>query len=136
MRISGKLAQFIREAQQRDSFWLEEAKLSFAIGLDHRCRSQGISKADLARKLGKSAAYITKIFRGDANLTIDSMNKLARVTGGKLVVEIADERPNPKLWERPILEQACKVANMPERFATAKSPIPLHSTEGKLAMVA
>ena len=50
-----------------------------------------LSYADLAEKIGTSAAYITKVFRGDANFTIESMAKLSRATGGKLHIRIIDD---------------------------------------------
>ena len=51
-------------------------------------RWRGLSYADLAKNLGTSAAYISKVFRGDTNLPIESMVKLARATGGQLDVRI------------------------------------------------
>jgi len=64
------------------------------LTLEQQRRAAGLSYADLAKKMGTSAAYISKVFRGDTNLTIESMVKLARATGGQLdarvlVVEVA-----------------------------------------------
>ena len=55
---------------------IEQNKNAFAILLNTLMMDQDISKADLSRLTGKSAPYITKVLRGDTNLTISSMTKL------------------------------------------------------------
>src|SRR5882672_2297342 len=44
---------------------------------------QEITKAELARRLHKSRAYVTKILQGNANFTLDTLVQLARVLGCK-----------------------------------------------------
>ena len=88
MTLSKKLKAFVDEAKQTDAYWVESAKLEFALALEQQRRAAGLSYADLAKKMGTSAAYISKVFRGDTNLTIESMVKLARVTGGQLDARI------------------------------------------------
>jgi transcriptional regulator with XRE-family HTH domain len=51
----------------------------------------------IANKLSTSAAYISKVFRGDTNLTIESMVKLARATGGRIEINIVDEDGSTRL---------------------------------------
>ena len=89
--IHPDLKQIIKEAESRDAYWVERAKLDFAVALERRCRASGISNTQLAKKLGTSAAYITKVFRGDTNFTIETMVKLARSAGAALDVKLADE---------------------------------------------
>ena len=55
---------------------VEKNKNDFAVLLNTLMMKQGISKADLARLTQKSAPYVTKVLRGDTNLTISSMTKL------------------------------------------------------------
>jgi len=45
--------------------------------------AQEITKAELARRLHKSRAYVTKILQGNANFTLDTLVQLARVLGCK-----------------------------------------------------
>lgn len=54
----------------------ERNKNDFAVLINTLMMEQGISKADLSRLTRKSAPYVTKVLRGDANLTISSMTKL------------------------------------------------------------
>lgn len=89
--IHPSLKAMLKQAEQRDSYWVEKAKLDFAIELNERCRAAGISNAQLARKLNTSASYITKIFRGDTNFTIETMVKLARAAGAAIDFHLVDE---------------------------------------------
>jgi len=53
----------------------------------------------IAKKIGSSAAYITKIFRGDSNMTIETMVKLARATGGQLEIKVIDAATASVQWD-------------------------------------
>lgn len=70
-------------------YCVESAKIDFAVALEHLMESQGLRKVDLAERIGASSAYITKVMRGDANLTIRTMALLARAAGGKLCIHVA-----------------------------------------------
>ena len=91
MKINRSLKEFISQSMSKDGYWIEKAKLEFAIGLEKKRKSEGLTYTTIAEKIGTSAAYITKVFRGDANLTIESMVKLSRATGGKLDIKIIDQ---------------------------------------------
>lgn len=90
MKMSKALKGFVDEAREGDSYWVESAKLQFALCLERQRRSGNMTYKAIAEKIGTSAAYITKIFRGDTNMTIDSMVKLARATGGRLDIRVVD----------------------------------------------
>jgi transcriptional regulator with XRE-family HTH domain len=82
-----------KEAEERDAFWTELAILEFTGQLHKLMQEKQISKVELARLLGTSPAYVTKIFRGDANFTMRSMVKLARVLGGRFTPGVIDLEP-------------------------------------------
>jgi len=98
MKISSKIKAFLEKAALSDSYWANKAKLGFAVSLEERRKSAGLSYKDMAVKLESSPAYMTKVFRGDANLTIESMVKLARATGGQLRLEIVDADSAVQPW--------------------------------------
>lgn len=62
----------------------EAAVLEFTEELVARMKSQGVSRAGLARKIGCSPAYVTKILRGSTNFTLETMVKIADVLGCKV----------------------------------------------------
>ncbi len=98
MGLSKALQKFAELAKGNDTYWIERAKLDFSMALENQRRGAGMTYAAIAKKIGTSAAYITKVFRGDANLTIESMVKLARSTGGRVNIQIVDEQADAKRW--------------------------------------
>lgn len=66
-------------------------KLDFAVHLENALKKSSISKAELAQRINKSAPWISKVLRGDANLTINTMCELAKAIGYKLHICIEDE---------------------------------------------
>lgn len=100
MKTSKNLTEWIDESKKSDSFWIEETKLNYSMALEKQLRASGLSYSALAKKIGTSAAYITKVFRGDSNLTIESMVKLARATGGRLNIYIANEASSVGRWDK------------------------------------
>lgn len=81
--------RWYRQIEQDDDYWVESAKIDFAFALDRLLHQQNLTKRALAERMHTSPAYITKALRGDANLTIDSMVRLARAAGGELHLHIA-----------------------------------------------
>ena len=53
---------------------------------------QKVSRAELARRLGTSRAYVTKLLGGNANFTLQTMTKVAMALGSTVHVHVADQR--------------------------------------------
>ena len=92
--------EMFSEVKKDDSYWSEKAKLDFAIELNGLLEKRKVSRADLARLLGKSPAYITKILRGENNFTIDTMTRIARALDGDLSLHITPKEENVQSWLR------------------------------------
>lgn len=118
MYISSELKAFIEEAAKDDLYWVEHAKVDFAVALEAQRRRSGLSYKALAERMKSSAAYISKVFRGDSNLTIESMVKLARAAGGKLEIRVIRQedfcfawnqeqtrQPSLRLQDRPLVAE-------------------------------
>jgi len=54
-----------------------------------------ISKAELARKLGKSKSYVTQILSGSRNMTLGSFSDICFVLGFKPEIKLPVEPANP-----------------------------------------
>jgi len=89
------------EAQKTDSYWTQETILKFTNQLYRLLKKKDISKKQFADKLGTSQAYITKVLRGDANFTIETMVKLTRALDGGLEIQIIPQEENVA-WYRVI----------------------------------
>lgn len=78
---------------------VDEVKIDFALCVERRLKQLGLSKTDLARQLGTSPAYVTKVLRGDANLTIKTMVELAHAVDGTLHLHIAPRQAKVRWFE-------------------------------------
>lgn len=94
MKMSKALHAKLDAVKKTDEFWIDSAKLDFALLIEDRRKQIGKSYADLADILNTSSAYISKIFRGDANLTIESMVKLSRSVGCNLEFSLKEIETN------------------------------------------
>ena len=86
------------EVENDDAFWTEKNILDFTSKLFQLMEHRNISKKELAERLGTSQAYITKIFRGNANFTLASMTKLVRSLDAKLEIQIVPKEENVTHW--------------------------------------
>lgn len=84
-------AQIFADARKRDSFWVEGAIIEFTADLERLMKRQGITNTELAERIGTSTAYITKVFRGNANFTLQTMVKLSRALDGNLHVHVVEK---------------------------------------------
>ena len=88
---------------ENDTDYLAEKNiLEFTLQLNQLMESREVSKKDLADALGSSQAYITKVFKGNANFTIATMTKLASALDGKLTIHITGKEEKNQRWFRAI----------------------------------
>ena len=81
--------KFIREAEAKPEYAAAAVVYDFTEDIWNLMEAQGLSRSELAARLGASPAYVTKILRGNANFTLVSMVKLASALGGELRVHLA-----------------------------------------------
>ena len=81
--------EFVQAARQSPEYWEFGAILDFTEAMVREMDRQQITRAELARRLGSSPAYVTKILRGDANFTLETMVKIARALDTELRVALA-----------------------------------------------
>lgn len=99
------------DARRRDTFHVEEAILQFTSDLHELMKNRGLNKAELARILGKSPAYLTKVFRGDANFTIESMVRLSRALNGQVHLHVAPVEAEVHWIDVPVLAPKARPVN-------------------------
>lgn len=91
MRMSNKAKAFFEKAKQTEKYWFSKAKMDFSVELARKAAEANLNGKSLADALGTSPAYISKVFRGDTNLTIESMVKLARATGAQVEIKLSKQ---------------------------------------------
>jgi transcriptional regulator with XRE-family HTH domain len=77
-------------AYSRDSFEyaLDRVILRFTKKVAEILKENGLSKRDLAAKVGCTPPNISKVFSGSPNLTVASMLKIARAVDCELQIEL------------------------------------------------
>jgi transcriptional regulator with XRE-family HTH domain len=81
----------LKAASKSVEYWSHAAMRFFVRDLGQRMEDLKMSRAELARKLDSSSAYVTKVMRGDVNFTLETMTKLAIAVQSRLVVRIEPE---------------------------------------------
>jgi transcriptional regulator with XRE-family HTH domain len=81
--------EMTKEFDNDPDYWTEGLKLDFAEEVGRLMEEQKISRAELARRLGTSPAYVTKILHWTANLTLTSMSKIALAFGSRVYLNLA-----------------------------------------------
>ncbi len=69
--------EWVAATRESPEMAVEHAKLDFAVAMERVMVQQGVNRAALARRTGTSAAAVSVALRGDANLTIDRMVRMA-----------------------------------------------------------
>lgn len=111
------------DLKKDDSFWIQKAIVEFSIELTRLMDRRGITKKEFAEKINSSQAYVTKVFRGNANFTIETMVKLARALDGNISLHITPKEEKKPNWYRAIdgkLKQPSRVPtfNWGDRIAS------------------
>lgn len=97
------------ELQKSIEFSFEAAKLDFALEVKRMMDQGNITNTELAELLGVSKPMISKLLRGDANATIETMVKTSRALGGELFLKIARDNCTPRFFE--LVKAEHRVAN-------------------------
>ena len=65
----------------------EHVAVSFLLQANLRMLDLNMSNADLAQRLGTTPAYVTRLFSGSVNLSIQSLVKVAQAVYGEVKLE-------------------------------------------------
>ena len=67
---------------------VEETAARFIRHIEDFMRFRGITRAELARRMGVSRPVVTRLFTGSPNLTIRRMTAVAHALGCELILEV------------------------------------------------
>lgn len=93
--------KLFEEARQHEDYWTEGLAVEFTEEISRLMKEKNVSRSVLAERIGHSPAYVTKVLRGDANLTIASMVKLARALGAEVRVHLAAAGSRTTWYDQP-----------------------------------
>ncbi len=78
-----------KDAEGHEDYWIAGSVQEFTEEIFRLMEQGEISRSELARRLGTSPAYVTKILRGNANFTLATMVRLARALGAELRLQLS-----------------------------------------------
>ena len=82
----------LEEAPKDEVYWdCRRAICGYTESLHRLMESRGVSKAELAKRVGTSLSYVTGVLRGSVNPTLRNMIRLARVLEGEVYIHVAGE---------------------------------------------
>lgn len=105
MTTKRSFKSLIDQAKKRDSYWVGKAIHDFTEELVALMELRGVNKAELARRIDTSPAYVTKVLRGDTNFTIESMVRMVRSLDGDFSLHITRKEDNVR-WYAAISPQS------------------------------
>jgi len=87
----GFLDDAIEQWQNDPVYQAEKLKLMLMEHVSAVMEEKNISRAELARRLGSSRAYITRLLDGSANMTVETLTRLSLALGCRLYIELREE---------------------------------------------
>ena len=74
-----------------DRYWVERSILDVTEEIVARMEQLGVSKSELANRLGKTPQFVTKLLHGSNNFTLETMVKVARQLNAEVRVHLQPE---------------------------------------------
>ncbi len=74
----------IAEQWEKEDLYVEKST-KIALSVLYALREQNITKKELADRMGVSAQYVSKIVKGNENLTLETITKLENALGIELI---------------------------------------------------
>jgi transcriptional regulator with XRE-family HTH domain len=100
--MGGSFKKLFAKIEKTLSYKKEKAKLDFTIELQELMKINNVTRADLARKLDRSNAYVTQILRGERNFTIETMVELADTLDSTIAIHFSPKSEKTVDWYRVI----------------------------------
>jgi len=80
------------ELDQDPKYWVESMRFDFVQEVERLMQERGISRAELARRLGASPAYVTQMLKALFNPTLLTLAKVALALGARVKLELVPEQ--------------------------------------------
>jgi transcriptional regulator with XRE-family HTH domain len=109
-----------RSRAEDPQYWADRAILRVAEEVFLALERCGITRAELARRLGTSPAYVTKVLRGNANFTIETLARLAHALDGEFKFHIAPRGMHTRWFDVPPKPPRAGQVAAPEARPTAR----------------
>lgn len=99
--MASYLQKLIHETENTPEFITEAAMLAFTEQIVKAMDATGLNRSELARRAGLDPAQITRILRGDHNVTARTMGRLVAALGGRLSIAIHPAKSAQLVHRKP-----------------------------------
>jgi transcriptional regulator with XRE-family HTH domain len=99
MKAAERFNKLLEQSKQSPEFRTEKAILGLTEEILAQMDRQDVSRTELARRLGKNPAFVTKLLRGDNNFTFDTVVRIARALEMEFVPHMM-----PEGWQSRIFD--------------------------------
>lgn len=128
------MKQIREEIQSTTEYWAQRAMSSASLDLTRLFVRSGMTKTQWAEKIGKSKAYISRVFNDDINFTIKTLVSLARSLNGHVEIRVVpnEARQQVKHESSLIRQQAYPRVlsiNRDERPVLIARPVEIHAVK-------
>ncbi|MCX6844164.1 MAG: helix-turn-helix transcriptional regulator [candidate division WOR-3 bacterium] len=79
-------------------YWVEEMRFAFSDEVGRIMDERGVSRAELARRLNSSPAYVTRLFRAMFNPTLLTLAKVAVALDAKVALHLSPNEAERTQW--------------------------------------
>jgi transcriptional regulator with XRE-family HTH domain len=76
-------------------YWVESMRFDFVEEVERIMEERGVTRAELARRLNSSPAYVTQMFKGLFNPTLLTLAKVALALDARVDLKLAPRRASP-----------------------------------------
>ena len=115
------------------AYWTAQPLTEFVESLIRLMQFRKVNRAELARRLGTSRAYVTKVLRGDENLTVTAMVKLSMAVQGAVHVHVSD-RDRAVLWNELVSNDRPQVVRYGPTTAQVETSVPESTVSESIAV--
>ncbi|MFA7256422.1 MAG: helix-turn-helix transcriptional regulator [Kiritimatiellales bacterium] len=99
MKAAERFNKLLEQSKQSPEFRTEKAILGLTEEILAQMKRQDVSRTELARRLGKNPAFVTKLLRGNNNFTFDTVVRIARALEMEFVPHMM-----PEGWQSRIFD--------------------------------
>ncbi len=87
-----RFADLVERIQAGEAYPREAARHEISEQIFKKMRRGKVGKAELARRLGTSRSYVTRMLQGNGNFTLDKMADIARALGCEFELRFVERR--------------------------------------------
>lgn len=107
-----------RELDKDPEYWVEEMRFAFSDEVGRMMEERGVTRAELARRLNSSPAYVTRLFHAMFNPTLLTLAKVAVALDAKVALHLSPLEAERTEW----LDLVRPVALTEQNALTSCSP--------------